>query len=151
MLTILNSTCEFLEEESFAEFLIRNFWRVKLQCIPVFLLSLCMSQDIVKIWMVRFSEPPVICQIRQGFPLPNSCDIQCFVLITSHVCITFNLFTCYVSTYKDEVIMTTIIIVSLLATTSCYCGMHSHESKLVVPLVGSLATLVCYSHKPLGL
>ena len=29
---------------------------------------LYMSQDIVRIWMVKFGESPVICQIHQGFP-----------------------------------------------------------------------------------
>ena len=89
-----------------------------------------MSQDIVKIWMVRFSEPPVIYQIRQGFPLPSSCDIQYFVLITSHVYIIFDLFTCYPSTYKDEVIMSTTIIVSLLAATVTVVCTHMKENLL---------------------
>ena len=40
------------------------------------LFVLFMSQDINKIWMVKFDEPPVIHQIHQGFPLPNIHDIQ---------------------------------------------------------------------------
>ena len=32
----------------------------KLWQVPVCLLSLFISQDIVKIWMVKFGEPPVI-------------------------------------------------------------------------------------------
>ena len=59
-----------LVEESFGEFPIRNFWRVKL-ANSCFLLSLFISWDIVKIWMVKFGEPPVICQIHQGFPPPK--------------------------------------------------------------------------------
>ena len=58
---------EFLAEESFNKFLIRNFWRT-----PACLLPLYMSWDIVRIWMIKFSKPPMICQIRQGFPLPDS-------------------------------------------------------------------------------
>ena len=27
-----------------------------------------MSQDIVKIWIAKFGEPPASCQIRKGFP-----------------------------------------------------------------------------------
>ena len=30
-----------------------------------------MSQNIVRIWMVKFGELPVICQIRQRFALPK--------------------------------------------------------------------------------
>ena len=30
-----------------------------------------MSRDIVKIWTVKFGKPPVIFQIRQGFPPPK--------------------------------------------------------------------------------
>ena len=30
-----------------------------------------MSLDIVKIWMAKYSEPPVIRQLCQGFPLQN--------------------------------------------------------------------------------
>ena len=37
-----------------------------------FLFALFMSQAIVKIWMVKFDEPPVILQIYQGFSLPNT-------------------------------------------------------------------------------
>ena len=39
------------------------------------MLSSFMSQDIVKIWTVKFGKAPVICQIRQGFPLPKICAI----------------------------------------------------------------------------
>ena len=35
-------------------------------------LYICHDQDIVKIWMVNFGEPPVICQIHQGFPLSKT-------------------------------------------------------------------------------
>ena len=46
-----------------------NVWWSK--TFPVCCLSLFVSQDIVEIWMVKFGEPPVIHQIRQGFPLPK--------------------------------------------------------------------------------
>ena len=39
--------------------------------LPSFFLSLCMSQDVIRIQMVKFGEPLVICQICQGFSLPN--------------------------------------------------------------------------------
>ena len=39
-------------KENFGEFLIRNFWQVKLWQIPACLLSSYISWDIVKIWMV---------------------------------------------------------------------------------------------------
>ena len=39
-----------------------------------------MSQDIVKIWMVKFAEPPVIRQIRQGFCLPKIHAIQYHIM-----------------------------------------------------------------------
>ena len=39
-----------------------------------------MSQDIVKVWMVKFGKPPVIHQIRQGFPPPKIHAIQYIIL-----------------------------------------------------------------------
>ena len=33
--------------------------------------SLYMSQEIVKVWMVKFGKPPVIHRIGQGFPPPK--------------------------------------------------------------------------------
>ena len=39
--------------------------------IPVCLLSIFMSWDIVKIWTVKFGKPSVICQIHKGFPPPK--------------------------------------------------------------------------------
>ena len=47
------------------------FGRGKLWRIPVCLRSLFMSPDIVKIWMVKFVEQPVIGQFRQGIPPPK--------------------------------------------------------------------------------
>ena len=54
----------FGKGKGFGEFLIRKFWQVKLCRIPACLLPLFMTQDIVKIWMLRFGEPPVIHQIH---------------------------------------------------------------------------------------
>ena len=48
--------------------IVQIFGGGKLWQIPVCLLSLFISQNIVKIWMVKFGEPPVICQ---GFPPPK--------------------------------------------------------------------------------
>ena len=42
---------------------------------------LYMLQDIVRIWVVKFGKPPVICRIHQGFPSPKICAIS-YVLIT---------------------------------------------------------------------
>ena len=39
-----------------------------------------MSQDIIKVWMVKFGESPVICQIRQGFPPPKIHTIWYIIL-----------------------------------------------------------------------
>ena len=58
-------------EENFGEFLIRNFWQVKLWQIPTCLLSIYMLRDIVKIWVVKLGESPVIHQLHQDFPLPK--------------------------------------------------------------------------------
>ena len=52
----------------------KNFWLVKLQWIPVCLLSLLMSWDIDKIWMLV--EPPVTHQNPQCFPLAKICTTQ---------------------------------------------------------------------------
>ena len=51
-----------------------NVWWSK--TFPVCCLSLFVSQDIVEIWIVKFGEPPVIHQIRQGFPLPKNHTIR---------------------------------------------------------------------------
>ena len=61
-----------LAEENFGgKFLIRNFWRVKFGRIPACLLSLFVSRDIVRMWMVKFGKLLVLRQICQGFPLLN--------------------------------------------------------------------------------
>ena len=39
-----------------------------------------MSRDIVKIWMAKFGEQPVICKIHQVFLPPKICTI-CYLLI----------------------------------------------------------------------
>ena len=40
-----------------------------------------MSQDIVKVWMVKFGESPAIYQIHQGFPLPKIHTIWYIILV----------------------------------------------------------------------
>ena len=61
-----------------------KLWQIshpKLWRIPACLLSLFMSQNIVKIWMVKFGEQSVIHQIhqsrpsRQSIPPPKICAI----------------------------------------------------------------------------
>ena len=44
-----------------------------------------MSQDIVKIWMVKFGQPPVIHQTCQGFPLPKKLCYVVFPVFRPHV------------------------------------------------------------------
>ena len=49
-------------------------WRISHQkhLAGKFLFALMItSRDIVKIWTVKFSKPPVIHQVRQGFPPPK--------------------------------------------------------------------------------
>ena len=53
---------------NFAKFLIRN---LASKTLPVCLLSLYMSRNNVRIWMVKFVKPPVIHQICQSFPPPK--------------------------------------------------------------------------------
>ena len=38
-----------------------------------------MSQNIITIWRIIFGKSPVICQIRQSFPMPNICTIWHFI------------------------------------------------------------------------
>ena len=55
----------------------------KLWQIPVCLLYLFVSRDIVKNWMVKFDESPVI---PQDFPPPNIHDMQYYVVIVGYFC-----------------------------------------------------------------
>ena len=61
--------CTFLAEENIGKFLSRNLLQVKLLKIFACLLSLYRSRYTVRIWIVKYGEPPVIYQIRQDFPL----------------------------------------------------------------------------------
>ena len=44
--------------------------------VNTYLLNFFISQDVVKISVVKFDEPSVIYQICQGFPPPKICAIR---------------------------------------------------------------------------
>ena len=76
----------------------QNLLASKTWRIFCFYLSLFMSQDIVKIWMVKYGEPPVICQIHQKYS--SAINLCCTVSFKYYfVCIFYN--KCHKSTCNN--------------------------------------------------